>query len=850
MNDNEFRRPGSDAAKPQPTPSSVTPQAKPTPSRVDSGYSPAKPSSAKNSPAKPSSANSRSVNSGANKNKPVNSGAKLKSTPDSNQQSLDQKRKAYDAERREKIKRRELKRVKFNLRKRVSGKPDLPSNSLTPAGILGKFAGKLVLLLVIILAVAILFAGGTGIGIVVGYISTATELSTDLFNIEENLTSYVYDSNGTEIAALTGTSNINRELVDYSEVANTYIDEAFISIEDRTFETNIGIDPRRIISAVIGVFGSGDAHGGSTITQQTVKMLTGEDQVSIQRKVQEWYRAVKLTDTLKKPQIMDLYLNMVPMGNNYVGIQSAAKAYFGKNASELNLAECALLAGIPKSPSSYNPRTELGRKNAQRRQRVVLQAMVDEGHISAAQFEEAMNYELVYNQQTIQQPTTSINSYFEEYAVQEVINDLVSQKGYSEAIAYRMVMNGGLQIHTTQDSAMQANLDAYFSNIDYFQTEPGDYVNSPEAPQAGVAVIDNQNNTVVAIQGGYGPKTANLVMDRATDMRRQPASSIKPLAVYGPALDMNLITPATIIVDEPVYMDPHFPDTPWPKNSYDSYYGNMNVEDIVKISNNVPAVKVLDKVGVASSKNILKQMGIDLSNDPVQLSLATGGLTYGTSPLRMADAFKTFPNGGLYTPAKPYTQVLDKNGTVILDNTPDFIQVFQPESAYMMQTIMEEVLNGSTGGTRYRGTAAGVGHLTNAAGEAIASSAKTGTSNNRNDEWMIMQSPYYTSVGWYGFDNRLKQTYIEWKDFYHIHDLVGDFMKDSHQDLPAADWVRPAGIVALDICTISGQLATPGCAGHVRTMYFKAGNPLTPSLPCGVHSRSGAPINYMIGDQR
>ncbi len=405
----------------------------------------------------------------------------MKSTESSNQQSLEEKRQAYDQKRRERNKKRELARIKFNLRKRVSGKPDLPNDNLTPAGILGKFAGKLVLLLVIILAVSIIFVGGTGIGIIVGYISTATELSTDLFSIEENLTSYVYDSDGVEIAALTGTSNINRELIHFSEVADTYIDEAFISIEDRTFEDNIGIDPRRIISAVIGIFGSGDSHGGSTITQQTVKMLTGEDQVSIQRKVQEWYRAVKLTDTLSKAQIMDLYLNMVPMGNNYVGIQSAAKAYFGKNASELNLAECALLAGIPKSPSSYNPRTELGRKNAQRRQRVVLQAMVDEGHISAAQFEAAMNYELVYNQETIQQPTNTINSYFEEYAIQEVINDLVTQKGYSEAIAYRMVMNGGLQIHTTQDTALQDNLDSYFSNIDYFQTDPGDYVNSPEA---------------------------------------------------------------------------------------------------------------------------------------------------------------------------------------------------------------------------------------------------------------------------------------------------------------------------------------------------------------------------------
>ncbi len=871
MSDNDFRKPGSNPQRPaqhseakkplrqeprtnQPSTNQTRPNQTANPNQTKSTQHPleALAERARNGFGKmKSSLQERSTKSRTIGKQRISAGSRMKSTPQSNRQSFDEKRKAYDEERRERIKRRELFRIKRNVRKRVSGKPHIPNNHLTVPGILGKFAGKVALLVAIILVVAILFVGGTGIGIVVGYISTANELSSDLFVIEEQ-TTHIYDANAVEIASLTGSSNINRELVPYADVSPTYIDEAFMAIEDRSFDENIGIDPRRIISAVVGVVTSSgeSAHGGSTITQQTVKMLTGDDEVSYQRKVQEWFRAVKLTDQLSKSEIMGLYLNLVPMGNNFVGIQSAAKAYFGKEASELNLAESALLAGIPKSPSSYNPRTELGRKNAQRRQRVVLQAMLQEEMITPSQFEAAMNYELIYNQETIRQTGTAINSYFEEYAIAQVIADLIEQKGYSENIAYRMVMNGGLQIHTTVDTAIQNRLDDYFSNIEYFQTDPSDYVNSPEAPQAGVAVVNNRSNTIVALQGGYGPKTANLVLNRATGMRRQPASAIKPLAVYAPAMQLGIATPATMIRDEEVFMDPRRPDEAWPTNSYDSYYGIMNLIDCLKISNNVPAVKLLAEVGVANSKYYMKQMGIDLFSDPVQLSLATGGLTYGTSPLQMADAFSTLPNGGLYAPAKSYSQVLDSNGTVLLENTADFTQVFKPETAYQVQMMMEEVLRTGTGGTTFRGTANGVGEITNAQGERIAASAKTGTSNGRKDEWMVMQTPLYTSVGWYGFDNRLKQTFIEWKDFYHIHNLIGDFMKDIHAEEEAMEWNKPAGIVSLEICSFSGQLATPGCGNRTRTLHFDASSDLVPKVPCGIHSNSGSPINFFHGDAR
>lgn len=764
--------------------------------------------------------------------------------------SFTAKRRAYEEERSDRLKNRELNRIRRKVRRRVSGKPGLPNDDITPFGLIGKFAGKLSVILIVLLCVAIVFVGGAGIGIVFGYITTATEVSTDLFKIKEQ-TSYVYDKNGKEIATLTGSSNINRELVGYDEVSANYIDEAFMAIEDRTFKTNIGIDPRRIISAVIGVVASKGSHGGSTITQQTIKMLTGDNEVSYQRKVQEWYRAVKLTEQLTKSEIMSLYLNLVPMGNNYVGIQSAAKAYFGKDAKNLNLAECALLAGIPKSPSSYNPRTELGRKNAQRRQRVVLDAMLQSGFISVDQFEDALNYELVYNHEEIKLTKAQINSYFEEYTIQEVINDLIAQKGYSRNVAYQMVMNGGVKIYTTLDPDAQDKMDEFYKDVSRFQTKPEIYINSPEIPQSGMVLLDNKNQSIVAMQGGFGEKTANMVFNRAVDARKQPGSTIKPLGVYSPAIELNIATGATIIKDEPVRMKPRSDDL-WPRNAYRNYYGNMTMHDALKISSNVPAVKVLAQVGIENSRSYLKQMGIPLSPDDVGLAIGLGSFTTGISPLQLANAYMTLPNGGLYTKAKPYSQVLDADGNVLLEHDPektgDFTKVFEPSTAYMMEKIMGGVLQRPTGGTSFWGTANNIGPVKNEAGQVISTAAKTGTTDDQKDEWFAELTPYYTAVAWYGFDNRIKTSYIYTPDLFLIHHVVGDLMTYVHRDAEPVDFNRPADIIELRISTLSGQLATPGCGSHTRTEYFKAGSPLTPTQACPLHSNSGAPINYLLSD--
>lgn len=760
-----------------------------------------------------------------------------------NNLSLSEKRKLYQKEQEEKLQNKEMAYLKNSIRRDMSGRPKVATNDLTTAGLLGKFVGKSVLIVIVIILIIMALVGSTLIGILVGYIATAKEVPSSLFTITQQ-TSYLYDKNGEQIAALTGDSNINRELIDYSQVSKTYIDEAFIAIEDRTFNTNIGIDPRRIAGAAISTLvNRGDsAHGGSTITQQTVKMLTGDNEVSYQRKVQEWYRAVRLTEQLPKNKIMNLYLDLVPMGNNYVGVGSAAKAYFGKEAKDLNLAECALLAGIPKSPASYNPRTELGRKNIQRRQRIVLQSMLEVGFITSDQYEEAINYEIVYSNEDISFTGNEINSYFEEFVIEQVTKDLAASGKYTAAEAYNMVQNGGLHIHTSLDPMVQDKLDELFMQQRNFQKDPSIYANSPEKPDAGTVVIDSKTNNIVAMQGGAGEKKANKVLNRATDIRRQPGSVIKPLAVYAPAVEMDLITGATIVKDEAVHMDVHNPNTEWPTNAYDSYLGSLPVRTNLKISNNVPAVKILNEVGVDTAKSFLAQMGIDLRNDPVDLSLATGSLSYGVSPLQMANGFQTLANGGLYTESKGYTQVLDSNGVVILEFSPDFEQVFSAETSYMMLKMLEDVLEGPTGSSPYYGTLWDFNQIRNSNGQIIRTSAKTGTTDAFQDEWITMMTPYYTVSNWFGFDNKLKRSYLPELDYKNQHYATKELFDYIHKDKEAAEWDKPAGIVEFYVSSSTGYQAS-GNYGNSFLEYFKAGSPITPNRPANGN------INFLSTDQ-
>ena len=719
------------------------------------------------------------------------------------------------------------------LRTILKGKPTVSGfNRSLKHEIMAFLAAVFKIVLVCVLCVVFAF-GGFGAGMLLGYVSMTRPLSiSDITQTDEVQTSFVYDSQGNVIARLTGSQNVDRIYVPISEVRNTYLEEAVISIEDERFYEHSGIDIRRIGSAVLSALANGGSatHGGSTITQQTVKLISGNDEHSTSRKIQEWFSAMSLEQELSKDEIMELYLNLAPMGNNYVGVQAAAQNYFGKNASELNLAECAFLAGLPKSPSYYNPLRETGRRNALRRQRIVLSKMYELGYITEEEYQNALNTELLF--QTSHADTTDdVNSYFTEYAISEVINDVAMTRDISVDLAATIVYNRGYHIYTTLEPNVQAVLDEAFTTRDLFQQDPTLLVDYPEKPQAGMVIINVQTGAIAGMQGGYGPKTGNMVLNRATQAYRSTGSSIKPIIDYAPAIELGLIVPSMIYVDEESHLDPNNPEAAWPLNADRSYAGPMTIRRAVATSKNTIAVKVWYDVGGDTALWFLRQEGIDMTSEGSYPAQAIGSFTTGITPLQMCGAFNTLASGGTYTEPYAYTQVLDSNDNVVLTCSPERHRVYSAETSFIMSDILEDVIT--------NGTATGsVSIITNSDGEYIATAGKTGTTDANLDKWFCGYTPYYCGAVWYGYDNRLRQTLIPTIDKPNANRIWYYVMSRIHQDLPGASFTRPDTVVEMEVCE-SGYYPSDYCREQASTItdYFILGSYLTPSQdnPCPIH---------------
>ncbi len=709
-----------------------------------------------------------------------------------------------------------------------------------------------------ILLIFILVFAGIGSGMMVGYITTAQPLNV-LQLKGANETSFIYDSKGNVIAKLTGSQNIDREYISYDKFSKTYIDEAFIAIEDERFETHIGIDYRRIARAVISfaITAGNPTSGGSTITQQVVKMISGEDQRSAQRKIQEWYNAIRLERQLNKWEIMELYANLVPMGNSYIGIESASKGYFGKDASELNLAECAFLAGIPNLPGRYNPLTESGRRNAFRRQRMVLGKMLELGKITEAQYDEALETEIRFVTKTISDTSIAVNSYFVDYTIDKVKKDLMKERGYSSSLALTTIYNYGCKIYTTLDPSIQSYMDKAFSTESLFVTDKAKVADFPEHAQGGMVIIDPGSAQIKAMSGGFGTKDANFVLNRASGIERQPGSTIKPLAVYGPAIDMGVVSASTIVEDKELFLNNEDPNTPYPKNSYEKFYGKITVRNALKISSNTVAAQVWVMLGGLNSLEYLKNVGIDRPTENY-VSIALGGFNQGVSPLLMAAAYATFANNGQYADPVCYTKVTDADGSVLLDGTPKFYQVYKPETAAIINALLVEPMTPVDSSFPGTGTAAGY-EIKNGKGDLISTAGKTGTADGYRDKWFVGYTPYYVGAVWYGYDGRLKSINIPKGDFMNAVRIWHNVMTKTHVSLEPRDFYVPPTVVKMDICVDSGKLATDACRAlnvtvtvdpegnivdpdpkdnHVITEYFLPNSPANPTDLCDIHTAS------------
>lgn len=512
-----------------------------------------------------------------------------------------------------------------------------------------------------------------------------------------------------------------------------HLSNAFIAIEDKRFFNHGGVDFLRTGKATLNyIFGKNkSSYGGSTITQQLIKNLTGDNESTPKRKIEEILRALNLETRLSKNEILEAYLNVVYLSNNSYGVRAGAKMYFNKELEDLTLAECASLAAIVKSPTRYNPHSNLN--NNKQRQKIVLKEMLNQGMISADEYNEAINAELEINENINEETNSGIYSWYTEALINDVATDLAKKKGFSYEEARGKLLKGGYNIYSTIDPRIQEKLENVYSGYaKYILPVNGKY------PESACVVIDPKTSDVLAIVGGKGKKSANMLFNRATQAKRPPGSTIKPLSAYAPAIDKGLINYSTIVEDSPLKLENN---SAWPKNSPDVYRGNVPIYFAIERSINTVSAKVVERLGIRNSISFLKSLHINLDkNDENLSSLALGQLSNGESLLNITNAYSIFANGGYISEPKTYLYVTDNYGNVILNNETSSHRVISPQTSHIMTKMLQNVIKQGTGKSV---------RINN---ENIEIAGKTGTSSNNEDRWFIGYTPDYVCGVWTGFD--------------------------------------------------------------------------------------------------
>ncbi len=679
---------------------------------------------------------------------------------------------------------------------------------------------QIVIKVLIVLLVLFLVACGIIAGVIFG-IFQKYKLPDGLLGMNYENT-VILDTDGNVIATLNATEK--RESIKIEEMS-PYIPIAFVAIEDERFYEHQGIDIKRTAAATFKyIFTGNSSFGGSTITQQLVKNLTDEDTRDATRKIKEMARAYNLEKTKTKDDILELYLNTIFMGGDAFGVQVASKLYFNKSASELDLAESAFLAGINNSPNAYKPFEDSDemRQKIKSRTLTVINKMHDLGKINEEEYNTAV--EKVNNGLTFTKGNISANnySYHTDALIAQVIKDIQEANpdmSYDTAEFY--LYNSGLTIYSTQVSSIQNIVEQeyknpsylYKSSKNYIKDSEGNYTDVRATTQSAMVIIDHKTGQVVACVGGLGEKTARG-LNRATQAVKQPGSSIKPLAVIAPSLEKGLITAATVVDDTPVTYGN------WsPKNDTGGFYGLMTIKNIIRVSRNIPEVKMMSNLGPENSIEFLKKLGITtVDENDANLSTALGGLTRGVIPLEMAAAYAAIANDGVYIEPKFYTKIEDANGNVVLEANPEIRTVMSADNAYILKTILREPLK--AGGT------AGNAYVPN-----MDVCAKTGTTDNQHERWLCGFTPYYTAATWFGFDESEK---IPNGGVNTAMTIWGKVMRSVHSGLESKSFKPTGNITTARVCSKSGLLAVDGlCDGCTYVEEFVKGT--VPTKSCTTH---------------
>lgn len=577
------------------------------------------------------------------------------------------------------------------------------------------------------------------IAVIYARTNLATDLNVDFTDFSMSLSSvvcYIEPDTGHEVELATLQSNEYRRYVEYEDIPEHLIN-ALVSIEDHRFFQHRGVDWFRTAGAFVNMFLSmKNTFGGSTITQQLIKNGTQDDDVTVQRKLKEVFRALEYERSHKKEEILEQYLNLVYFGHGCYGIGAAAHYYFNKEVSKLTLAESAAIVGITNNPSMYSPYSN---KEANKdRQKLILSLMREHGYISTdLEYTRAVEAPLNFQKGENEEFEQEIYSWFVEAVIADAIRDIQVEKNVSELIATRMVYTGGLKIIATIDPDMQEIVDKVYENPASLPKVTG----SAQQLQSGIVIADPYTGEIKALSGGVGVKTRNLLLSRATTTRRPPGSALKPISVYAPAMDLNLISPGTLFEDS---ADVTLNGTEWmPKNADKKYAGLVDLQTAIRLSLNTTPAIVLDnpQFGPAKSYRFMTDsLGFDLRPEDANYApLAAGQLTVGATVREMASAFTMFPNAGKRVELRTYSVIYDSDGNVFLDNRLKSIMVIKDSTAYLMTEMLHIAVTSGTGG------AANLGRNWPTAG-------KTGTSSDSKDRWFVGFTPYYIGAVWTGYD--------------------------------------------------------------------------------------------------
>lgn len=594
--------------------------------------------------------------------------------------------------------------------------------------------------------------------------------------------------------------------------------KAFVAIEDKRFYDHKGVDWYRAFGAALNyVFKFRKSFGASTITQQLVKNVTGNDEYSIKRKIQEIYYARSLENQLTKEEILELYLNIINLSQGCRGIRTAAMTYFSKELSELDFGECVCLAAITQNPSYYDPYKNP--ENNKFRRQVIMDQMLKEGYIDENKYAEYYEKDVKLNM-NISYSDEKVNSWYIDMVIDDVCRDLCEKYGYSYDEAESYVYTGGLKIYTLMDPEVQQIVSEYYEDQNNFPD-----ANSAIKAQSSMIIVDPYTGDILAVAGGRGRKSANRIQNYATQTLRPSGSVVKPLSIFAPALEAGIITYASVYDDVPVNFaeDNNTEEmNAWPVNAPNVYHGLVNVNYAIEVSLNTVPIKILQELGKDKSFYFLKEtLGMENLIDELVLengavlsdidvaALALGQMNYGVTVREITTAYTMFANGGNVCTGRSYDKVLDSSGEIVLDNIREQNNAISRDNSIIMNYMLGNVVD--------HGTAVGI-TLDN----EIPVCGKTGTTQDYHDRWFIGYTPYYLGGVWYGYeypkslDNNTKNICTKiWND---IMTEVHSVYKHDTKKFASSE-----NIISVDYCADSGKLICGACLLDPRGIRIERG---------------------------